>query len=269
MMGSWVTDALGHGGGFAFPFSIEGCWPEAKLQPPRHSVPSPPPGASLGAMFSLCSLFLSCRVVLRVHSAIPACLRVREGLPDSPGLSASWGLAVAAFLRILSMLFPLDQDTLRELWSYSHWVSEGSLAASRAPTPQALRGSPAIANSALCCPAFPWILTPGKVQGEESPTFISSQPPAWSSRNCNSGASHTKPSVIADTLHLSSVWLPVPKTNKCLQCPKQCKCKIITTVLQVAAQGSPWRTSKLFSVISLSLTTLSFSWVPAVTKGSF
>lgn len=136
MMGSWVTDALGHGGGFAFPFSIEGCWPEAKLQPPRHSVPSPPPGASLGAMFSLCSLFLSCRVVLRVHSAIPACLRVREGLPDSPGLSASWGLAVAAFLRILSMLFPLDQDTLRELWSYSHWVSEGSLAASRAPTPR-------------------------------------------------------------------------------------------------------------------------------------
>lgn len=60
-------------------------------------------GSTLGGLYS--RSFLPQEELL---SAIPACLGVREGLINSPGLSQSWGLAVTACLRIPGTYFSLD-----------------------------------------------------------------------------------------------------------------------------------------------------------------
>lgn len=47
--------------------------------------------------------------------------------------------------------------------------------------------------------------------------------------------------------HLTSPWMPAAKTEKCLQCPKLCKHKVITiTIVPEGAAQSPF-----FYVLSL------------------
>lgn len=103
-LGYWISDAFELGGLLSLSW-LMWCWPKSKLQPPGHSAP--PSLLAQDLLLVGCILALSCPKK-SCFSAIPACLGVREGLINSPGLRQSWGLAVTACLRIPGTHFSLD-----------------------------------------------------------------------------------------------------------------------------------------------------------------
>lgn len=219
-------------------------WRDAGLSPKCSLLgiqPIFPPSreSTLGRFFP-CSFFLSFAPKITIERAfsLPCLSWNKRKLLWVSWLSQSWRLAVTAFPRIPGTHFLSDQDTIRELWPDSHWVCGGSLPASSAPT---LQGSSATISNALCLPAFLGfsLTSRGGAKERSAPNLpASSQPDHYRTTifKCN----------ISETVcSFTDIWshppiqamVTMPKTNQCLYCPVQCKCKVMTTILEGAVQS--------------------------------